>query len=324
MGGQPRGSGKRHAKWMKHVSSDPLSAMLHSPFGRLPTEVRLLIYGFLVPTGTVHIWRRRNRLFNSVCKESRDETRAFGPSGTLKDLTTSNAFNQAQVVIETLCTHEDCGASKSNRMRDHVSLSLFFTCRQIYSEARGALESVYATSAFYFVAAPALELFVEQASSSHKCLLRNLHLDVHVAGKYTGVHRSLNDTLNRLTVPSQESQIRLRIRFAQFDRVGPTVHEFLSSLPPAFKSVIVIVPPLDVPKQEYTSWYTKVVPSSSLQCLGNLVMELMRSRAAIQLLNNRHGTLVPDQFFCCDIHGRAEGIWQWMNSQIKYVIYFGV
>ncbi|KAL8803859.1 MAG: hypothetical protein Q9182_002915 [Xanthomendoza sp. 2 TL-2023] len=320
MAGRPRRGWKRSPKWMKPVSSESLSALSHSPFGRLPTEIRLLIYDFLVPTGTVHIWRHRNRLFNSVCNESRNETRAFGPSGTLKELISSNAFNQAQVVAETLFTHEDCSANKSNRMRDHVSLSLFFTCRQIYCEATGVLESVYARSTFYFVAAPALELFVEQTSPSHKSVLRNIHLEVDVARKYRGVHRTLNDTLNRLAVPSEESQIRLRIRFAQFDRVGPTVIGFLSSLPPAFESVIVIVPPLDLPKREYTSWYTKIVPTSSLPCLGNLVMELMQSRLAVQWLNNRHDELVPDQLFCCARHSGAKG----MNSLVKYVIYFGV
>ncbi|KAL8716772.1 MAG: hypothetical protein Q9225_005925 [Loekoesia sp. 1 TL-2023] len=354
---------KRWGKTPNWLEQDPechLSAIESSPFGQLPVEVRLHIYNFLVEPCTIHVWRHKNRLSNSLCPESSNDPRSFGPVGTLKELVASNNLNQDAVVTEATCSHIGCAVTRVYAPRPRISFSLFLTCRLFYAEGKDIVNKIYLTSTFHFRNIPALELFVDTISPAHKALLRQIHLTLPVARYYGGVHHPLNQTLNRLApnpyangsspghIPKQSPHLRLRIQFHQYStdhgfevNLSPSIHRLISRLPAyLFSSVLVIVPALPaipvrlpfVPGQHPVTvmaapkWYTKLVPSHNLECLCEIVTEVMEARYTIRQAE-RQGRVRVDQWMCCDeARGQGEGWWtaRRKDLEIKWAVVFGV
>ncbi|KAL9596170.1 MAG: hypothetical protein Q9219_005990 [cf. Caloplaca sp. 3 TL-2023] len=185
------------------------------------------------------------------------------------------------------------------------------------------------TSTFHFRNVPTIELFVDTISLDSKSLLRQIHLTILVAKSYKGIRRPLIQTLNRLApnpyrenaslnnMPEPLPNIRLRIQFSQYttDKVffidlSPPIFRFISLLPAyLFKSILVIVPPLPpapvlLPPAPYPphrrvsvslppTWYTKVVPSDSLECLAKFVTDVMATRPMVRV-RKRQGGVAKD------------------------------
>ncbi|KAI4195097.1 MAG: hypothetical protein LQ346_003521 [Caloplaca aetnensis] len=334
--------------WLDQDPQEPLSAIECSPFGKLPIELRLHIYSFLAGPGTIHIWCEQNRLSNSLCLEGIDDTKSFGPLGTLKDLVASEEFHQAEVAAETACRHAFCTNSRRLPYRPHLTFSLFHTCRILHTEANSLIDRIYCNSTFYFIHTHAFELFVDSLSPYSKALLRKLHLTLDASRTYKGRHRPLTDTFNRLqpnpyTVngplprPTTDLKpcLRLRIRFNQY-RTDETFYLNLSSSIrrlvtrlPAFlcRTILVIVPSLQSPHflplgapagftvqgARAPKWFTKLVPSQNPACFAAIVTSVMEARHQIRKAEEQ-GVLGLNQWLCDDGHGRGGEAW-WKGEE---------
>ncbi|KAL8998327.1 MAG: hypothetical protein Q9188_006126 [Gyalolechia gomerana] len=360
--GTPPKQRRKTPNWLEQDPEHHLSAIESSPFGGLPAELRLHIYSYLVTPGTIHIWRYNNLLSNTLCPQSSHDPRTFGPTGTLKELVASKKLNQVEVAEEVVCLHNHCVIHRKTPWRPRISFSLFLTCRLFYAEAKDIINNIYVTSTFHFIHTPALELFVDTLPPAHKSLLRQLHINLPVARSYKGVHRSLNQTLNRLArnpyadgllpgrIPDQPPKLRLRIQFDQYrtDQVfltilAPSIHSLISRLPVyLFRSIVVIVPPLPPPfmiltcprtQQRYrvegeVKWHTKLIPSHSVDCLCRVVTDVMGARQLIREIHKaQHGILKVDQWKCCDDVRGDQDVW-WTagrrDLEVRWSLVFGV
>lgn len=353
---------RKTPNWLEQDPEYPLSAIETSPFGELPIEIRLHIYSFLVTPGTIHIWRCNSLLSNTLCPQSSHDPRTFGATGTLKELVASKELSQDEVVEEAVRSHKNCHDHRKSSSKHRISFSLFLTCRLFHAEGKDFINKIYATSTFHFIQTQALELFVDNISPAHKSLLTQVHINLHAARSYKGVRCSLNQTFNRLApnpytngplanrIHYRPPKLRLRIQFAQYRTddvfyytVAPTIHNLLSQLPAyIFSSIVVIVPPLPPPfmilrdpvtRQRYriedqVKWYTKLIPSHSLECLCQVVTDTMGSRDLIQVAQKeQHGTLRPNQWICCDNDRGHYDEW-WMagrrDLEVRWSMVFGV
>ncbi|KAL8934177.1 MAG: hypothetical protein Q9216_006037 [Gyalolechia sp. 2 TL-2023] len=356
---------KQWRKTPTRLEQDPdhrLSTTESSPLGELPAELRLHIYSYLVTPGTIHIWRCNNLLSNTLCPRSSHDPKTFGPSGTLKKLVAGKDFNQDELAEEVVCLHDDCLINRKHPRRSRISFSIFLTCRLFYAEARDIINNIYVTSTFHFIHTPALELFVDTLSPANKNLLRQLHINLPVARSYKGVRRSLNQTLNRLApnpyvngllpgrIPDHPPKLRIRIQFNQYSTdeifstmLAPSVRDLLSRLPfYLFSSIVVIVPPLPprfivltcpLTRQRYRTedkakWYTKIIPSHSVDCLCLIVTDVMGARHLIKEKQKaQHGVLMVDQWKCCnEIRGDQEAWWAAgrRDLEVRMSLFFGV
>ncbi|KAL8898321.1 MAG: hypothetical protein Q9207_006767 [Kuettlingeria erythrocarpa] len=330
--------------WLDQDPQNPLSAIECSPFGKLPIELRLHIYSFLAGPGTIHIWCEQNRLSNSVCLESIDDTKSFGPLGTLRSLVASEEFHQAEVAAEAACRHAFCTNSRRLPYRPHLTFSLFHTCRILHIEANSLIDRIYSSSTFYFIHTHAFEVFVDSLSPYNKALLRKLHLTLDVSRTYRGRHRSLTDTLNRLQ-PNRYAVhgplrrpttilkpcLRLRVRFNQYQtdetfylNLSSSIRRLITRLP-AFlcRTILVIVPSLPNPNflpfpgapagftvlgARAPKSFTKLVPSQNTACFAAIVTSVMEARHQIREAEEQ-GVLGLNQWLCDDGHGRGGEAW---------------
>lgn len=336
--------------WLEQDPQDHCAAIESSPIGKLPAELRLHVYSFLVEPGTIHIWREHNILSNSLCQESLDDTKSFGPHGTLQSLIDSKEYNQSEVATEAACRHVFCTDARRLTHRYHVGLSLFHTCRLLYMEAKPLIDAIYSRSTFYFLSTAALERFVDNISPHSRSLLQRIHLTLSVSHSYNGIHRPLIHTLNRLQpnpyvssneaahglITNREPRLRLRIKFRQYKtddgfdmNLSPSISLFIARLPVfLFRSILVIVPSLPIPTSPtfhlgpsgFTisgrvapRWYTKLVPSHHPECLAEIVTSVMEARVEIRRAQ-QGGRLGPNQWLCGDSHG-ARGVEWWEEGR---------
>ncbi|KAL8946888.1 MAG: hypothetical protein Q9222_006773 [Ikaeria aurantiellina] len=316
----------------------PSFALASSPLGVLPPEIRLQIYALVLPPSTIHIWRRSNRLSNSICSCSSNDPLSFGPTGTFNSLIASEAFNQDEVVAEASCTHISCFASRTSNSRERLSTALFRTCKGIHAESHEVVETLYRKSTFHFHLAPALEGFIHNLCPSHQSLLRYIHLTLPTAKSYHGVRQPLTQTLFQLVAGNEN--IRLRIQFHAYHsndlefNWSPTyagVNDLLRCLPIKFESICVIVPPLrsSIKKGEQIKWYTKLMPPwTNEEYFAKIIMDIMGTRGVTRKVT-RENKMVVVQDWPVREEGYMSGVGkerpkEYKEEMVKRTMVFGV
>ncbi|KAI4095963.1 MAG: hypothetical protein LQ344_001344 [Seirophora lacunosa] len=316
-------------------TQDPWSAIAYSVFGKLPPELRLRIYSFLLEPGAIHIWRRNHHLHNTFCSSTRNESESHAPLGTQQDVIAEGRYRQEEVVTEGSCDHPTCFLTMRSPARPRISLSLFRVCRLFRTEAKSRVDRVYRTSTFHFTDIRHVEGFVDRLRPYRRSLLRYVHLTLPVAYNYHGIYGPLSHTLNRLQPNPYFSDrldllhrahsrgtrysghLRLRIQFSQYTAdptlywtFAPSIMRLLAQLPSYLCSTItVIVPPLPsipisapliplgAPREPATKWYMNLVPSHDPRCLAEVTACIMSARAEIREAEGQ-GSMHMNQWIC--------------------------